>query len=193
MKLVKKLDRIIKDFIILSLIEESFSEKINNLKITLLSLAIISFLFASGYSYNNKELYSDLVKLFSILSNVYAILLGFIISPVVFIVSYLFKESFNFKEHDNQYLRVLYKQVVNSFMLSTFNNLAIIILGVYHLIVVKTFNLITASITLPFYINKVLNIFYLNIWLFLIFTSIIVFIRCLVILTRLLRLSENNI
>src|SRR5699024_10080763 len=81
-----------------------------------------------GYSFNN-NLYYSVKDLFSILSNVYAILIGFNISAVVFIVSFLFKESLNKVMYDKNKLNQLYKQIVNSFMLSTFNNLGIIVLG----------------------------------------------------------------
>src|SRR5699024_7865701 len=127
MRLTKKLKYITENFILLNVIEESFSEKFKNLIKPILIVFMFSIVLALGYSFNN-NLYYSVKDLFSILSNVYAILIGFNISAVVFIVSFLFKESLNKVMYDKNKLNQLYKQIVNSFMLSTFNNLGVIVL-----------------------------------------------------------------
>ena len=153
---------------------------------------MFSIVLALGYSLNN-NLYNSVKDLFSILSNVYAILIGFNISAVVFIVSFLFKESLNKVMYDKNKLNQLYKQIVNSFMLSTFNNLGVIVLGLYHLIIVKTFSIFISAMNFPDSIIYILDIFYLSIWIFLILSSLIVFFKCLTILTRLLRVAHSYI
>ena len=179
-----------KNSLFLKLLEESYNTKINKKIPGLLAILIIT-LILSLYYQNDINLYNKISKLFSNLSTIYSILIGFNISSVIFIVSFIFKESIGFKKLGNEELRLYYSQIINSFMLSTINNLSIILLGINHYIVVDIIKN-KVLIILPNQVVFLMDIFYIWVWFFLILTSVVIFSRCLLILTRLLRVADIN-
>ncbi len=173
------------------MLEESYGIRIKYFYKKIIAIFLMSVVFAFFYS-NQNNMYEVIKELFNNLSNVYSILIGFNISSVIFIVSFLLKEN-NFldKYTNKKELNNYYQQIVNSFMLSTLINLAIIVLGIAHLTLIDIFKI--KIIYFDFknsFLIYVLNSIYVSLWFFLIFCSIIVFFRCVITLTRLLRISK---
>lgn len=134
--------------------------------------------------------YEKVKDLFSTLSDVYAILIGFNISAIIFIVSFMFKENNILEKFGVNDIKSYYSQIINSFMLSTIINFSIIVLGLFHIVIIKYFlDLFYDKLS----INNLIffKSIYLSTWFFLIILSIKIFFRCLIILTRLLRMTNK--
>lgn len=172
------------------MLEESYSTRIQK-KIPSILLILTFTLLLSFFYQKSVSPYDEISNLFSSLSPIYSILIGFNISSVIFIVSFIFKESVGFKKLGDEELRLYYSQIVNSFMLSTINNLSIILLGINHNIVVDILSNQFMHL-LPKLLTSVMDTLYIGVWFFLITTSIVIFSRCLLILTRLLRVADIN-
>lgn len=173
------------------MLEESYGIRIKYFYKKIIAIFLMSVVFAFFYS-NQNNMYEVIKELFNNLSDVYSILIGFNISSVIFIVSFLLKEN-NFldKYTNKKELNNYYQQIVNSFMLSTLINLAIIVLGIAHLTLIDIFKIKTIYFNFKnSFLIYVLNSIYVSLWFFLIFCSIIVFFRCVITLTRLLRISK---
>lgn len=188
MRLLKNVKSGIRESLILSLTEEAYHTKIKYLKKPINYMLMSAIVFAIFYSMQD-DLYNRIKGLFNYLSSLYSILIGFNISSVIFIVSFLFKEKETLRLFKDTDLNSYYKQIVNSFMLSTIINLFIIVLGIYHLLIVQLISIVMIEV-LNSYILFIMNVIYISIWIFAIFSSILVFGRCLTILTRLLRLNH---
>lgn len=188
-----KMRHIIQNSLFIKLLQDSYQLKIRHLRVKIFIVLAISFLLAIPFIFLNNT-YEYLEKLFSSLSNIYSILIGFNISSVVFIVSFLFKEIELLKKTAPYKLELYYKQIVNSFMLSTIINLSIIILGIIHISIVKLFSFYIYPRLIDYtLITYGIDLVYFAIWIFLIISSLIVFCRCLVTLTLLLRIGSVDL
>ncbi|MEB7823864.1 hypothetical protein [Staphylococcus chromogenes] len=121
--------------------EESYGIRIKYFYKKIIAIFLMSVVFAFFYS-NQNNMYEVIKELFNNLSNIYLILIGFNISSVILIVSFLLKENnFLYKYTNKKELNNYYQQIVNSFMLSTLINLAIIVLGIAHLTLIDIFKI----------------------------------------------------
>lgn len=171
------------------MILEAYNTRIKTIIKTIIIAVILSVLVSCFISVE-VGLYEKVKDLFSTLSDVYAILIGFNISAIIFIVSFMFKENNILEKFGVNNIKEYYSQIINSFMLSTIINFSIIVLGLIHIVIVNlVINLFLNKLSdILLYLSKVI---YLSLWLSLIIVSIITFFRCLIILTRLLRIVNK--